>query len=207
MPNYVYCTIQITEELSPKQKDILSEIDQSGGIARYYRPMPEELQASEARFPETEQNAELEKKYGYSSWYPWALEHWGTKWGCCDFNGSEDLISFSTAWSPLNIEIIELFAQDFPNFVYTWEEEQGFGEQCEYINGESQYHSEWDMPDWDEFPDPKVEAAMEEHNIAYLSRDYEKLGITYRAGFYSEWDLEDFFSTDPQDVLNLDVVE
>jgi hypothetical protein len=40
-------------------------------------------------------------KYGYTSWYPWSIAHWGTKWNAyqCSEGDEPDTIIFQTAWS------------------------------------------------------------------------------------------------------------
>lgn len=60
-----------------------------------------------------EHHDKLVKKYGCASWYPWAISHWGTKWGSYEAssfdlgvvpNSAERLYyavcSYQTAWSP-----------------------------------------------------------------------------------------------------------
>ena len=72
-------------------------------------PMPAELRDTTA--DGTKDKAMIEKT-GYSDWYSWAVDNWGTKWEVCEFFGvdrqhlndslDESTISFSfdSAWSP-----------------------------------------------------------------------------------------------------------
>lgn len=39
------------------------------------------------------------KKYGYCTWYRWAIDNWGTKWNACNVNINNKSIYFDTAWS------------------------------------------------------------------------------------------------------------
>lgn len=39
------------------------------------------------------------KKYGYCTWYRWAIDNWGTKWNACNTSVDEKSIYFDTAWS------------------------------------------------------------------------------------------------------------
>ena len=43
-------------------------------------------------------------KYGFSSWYDWSLENWGTKWNVYETDFDEEYLDFQTAWdTPLPI--------------------------------------------------------------------------------------------------------
>ena len=43
-------------------------------------------------------------KYGFSSWYYWRLENWGTKWNAYETDFDEEYLDFQTAWdTPLPI--------------------------------------------------------------------------------------------------------
>lgn len=39
------------------------------------------------------------KKYGYCTWYRWAIDNWGTKWNACNVSVGEKSIYLDTAWS------------------------------------------------------------------------------------------------------------
>lgn len=69
-------------------------------------------------------------KYGYSDWYGWCVDKWGTKWGDCDTvlhgdasDGSLDF-TFESAWSPPVDGIIHISTM-FPDLVFmmSWAEE------------------------------------------------------------------------------------
>ena len=69
------------------------------------------------------------KECGYTNWYDWRLENWGTKWNACECKISPDMnrIEFETAWCP-PVEVIEKIFQDNPGrieFYWTNEDYDG----------------------------------------------------------------------------------
>ena len=67
-------------------------------------------------------------KYGYTDWYGWCVDKWGTKWGDCDTDlfHNDDSISlvFQSAWSPPVDGIVHISTL-FPDLVFSmnWHEE------------------------------------------------------------------------------------
>jgi hypothetical protein len=148
------------------------------GICGYYCPMPEEIRnttsptkiVSEAEYKRIMKENEsidrtqpwyyepkpITKKmqtklldaYGLDNWYDWAHEKWGTKWGCYDNELDGHSLHFTTAWCPLNTEIMLDFAKDFPNFTWHWEEEQGYGVTMEFVGGEIVEEDSYDYIEW-----------------------------------------------------------
>ena len=52
------------------------------------------------------------QKYGYTTWYDWCCDKWGTKWNACDEHWEGNDLQFSTAWSmpePVFEKLAELF--------------------------------------------------------------------------------------------------
>jgi hypothetical protein len=53
------------------------------------------------RKPTLEERAQIEAT-GYSNWYEWSIDNWGTKWDACEpevhIFGAQILIDFNTAW-------------------------------------------------------------------------------------------------------------
>jgi len=80
------------------------------------------------------------ERYGYTGWYDWCVDNWGSKWGMCDTtcgglyyeNSSNQVyanvyISYDTAWSPITVGI-ERVSLLFPNLIFTtFYEEHGMG--------------------------------------------------------------------------------
>ena len=79
MPNWVLNRITTKKEHFAELKKISKT-----GIARHYRPMPEELKNTRAPQKITKENTQEDidqiiMKYGVSDWYDWAVSNWGTK--------------------------------------------------------------------------------------------------------------------------------
>lgn len=55
------------------------------------------------------------ERYGHMTWYDWSCENWGTKWNACDTcverYGRYAVVSFMTAWSEPNHEMLSELAQ------------------------------------------------------------------------------------------------
>jgi len=54
---------------------------------------------------------------GYTNWYDWCVENWGTKWnahdGSCEEHRTRFLLQFDTAWSP-PVPVIEALSEKYP---------------------------------------------------------------------------------------------
>lgn len=228
MPNYVYNTITIHGGNLEKLKEIVK----SEGIARHYKPMPEELNITsgsrgdmgyellfgnkkgilsteelQRRFTELDEEGRREvvdlglkyqsnvEKYGSKTWYDWCNSNWGTKWGCASFEVNENVITYTTAWSPLDEELIEMLAKDFPNFTYEWQEEQGFGAVLEIEEGEINVVEEYDSPNLEYIEDESLGDFTELYLLKSEHRD-KKLG------YYLDWDLTEFLGETKEEALN-----
>lgn len=204
MPNHVYSTIRIEKELTKEQLKILNSISNSKSICEYYYPMPKDLEItsggaltkareilgnefgivpedkqglSDSDFIEARQSFINERKHGAKDWYDWKNKYYGTKWGDYDLQIDDHYITFTSAWSPLSDNIIAKFAKDFPDFTYEWEEEQGFGESWESIDGELSLIDEWDIPNMEEID-------LGEGDYIFELKD-EHRGL--KIGYYSDW--------------------
>lgn len=97
-------------------------------------------------------DAMLDESY---DWYSWNSKNWGTKWDACDLSCSIDecyiTIDFDTAWSEPDPVLREL-SRIYPDVrvTNTWEEEQGFGEEVVYSEGEREIIDSWDIPEYEE---------------------------------------------------------
>ena len=79
------------------------------GLLQLMNPMPACLRDTTA---DGSKDKAMIEKTGYSDWYSWAVDNWGTKWEVCEFFGvdrqhlndslDESTISFSfdSAWAP-----------------------------------------------------------------------------------------------------------
>lgn len=182
MPNHVYSKITVEDKYIGK----LAEITKVG-LMQYYKPMPIELDVK-APNRDHESAEHLTDTYGYPDWYSWRNANWGTKWAEYDVEDSdENSYCFSTAWNPVKGDIIQMLLKDIPSLSYSWEEEQGFGEEYEYENGEQTYFLEYGLPKFEYTP---IEA------IDYLTEDYTNAEGMHPSGYYSDLDLSSFLSRD-----------
>lgn len=82
------------------------------------------------------------RNYGFSTWYEWSIENWGTKWNAYDCKRADaktDTLRFLTAWSSVP-KIITEISKKFQNqkIYYRWADEDigyNVGEEV-FKNGE-----------------------------------------------------------------------
>ena len=96
-----------------------------------------------------------------NSWYNWNVRNWGTKWDVAVHseneypdtymetspNGENQVVyyNFNTAWSP-PMPAISKLSKQYPSLLFTlsFEEEQGWGGECEFLRGEMISLSEYE---------------------------------------------------------------
>lgn len=165
MPNHVYNTLYSTGKPITMEKLHNASKELNGGLAMLLMPRPQEQE---------------------DNWYHWNLDNWGTKWGCYDQNIEGDMMHFTTAWSIISDELLNRIAKHFPNFIFEYEEEQGWGGVITYKDGELYQHETYDIPDWD------AQAETEDgHDVYHLASDYERLDECYESGWYYSMSLEE----------------
>jgi len=145
-------------------------------------------QLCEDRRKEYEATQRLLAEYGYSGWWHWRLDNWGTKWAPEFFvqAHTETLteIRGDSAWSPpdaLIASVSELFPSLTFSVVYA-EEGMGFAGMLRYRNGENvvEHHDgamhdtmpeiDWDSDDaFEMFDDWKGDYMDKFHNLARLA--------------------------------------
>jgi hypothetical protein len=54
------------------------------------------------------------KKHGYTSWYDWSIENWGTKWNAYQTKLEDEYVKFETAWGH-PFPVIKALSEKFPN--------------------------------------------------------------------------------------------
>lgn len=210
MPNHVYCHILPSTDAGVK---LLKEmVEGERGLAGYLIPMPKELinttspprivtqeeydkhQKSKedrhwSRYLTKEMSDDLKDKYQFDNWYDWSIFHHGTKWGCYDNDMDGDTYRFTTAWSPLCNDIIELLAKKIPDFEYYWEEEQGWGGNMEYKDGVCIRTFEYDQPQWSEeicFYIDELGVIKKESDLNKISWDKTELGKGHKFNMVEE---------------------
>jgi hypothetical protein len=117
MPNWCDNQVTITGpnsvidkiEKITKEEDGVTDSSDPKGLLQFMHPMPAELRDTTA---DGSKDKAMIEKTGYSDWYSWAVDNWGTKWEVCEFYGvdrqhlndslDESTISFgfSSAWGP-----------------------------------------------------------------------------------------------------------
>jgi hypothetical protein len=133
MPNWCWNSMTITGEPSEIERFLSGAKVDAGGDHSFldaYYPCPEELMNQSSPSPNAE---EMTEKYGYSDWYDWCCEKWGTKWPECEMCIKHDegsttaSLGYDTAWAPAIAGYAEISLQ-FPSLVFDlYYEEPGCG--------------------------------------------------------------------------------
>ena len=95
-------------------------------------------------------------KYGYKDWYDWKCANHGTKWGACETEVNDNVVTFDTAWSfphPVIKKLSEMFPDVVFEYIYA---DEDCGSNCSkgtYKNGEE--------GDDNEYPDTGSNRAYE----------------------------------------------
>lgn len=165
MPNHVYNILHSTDK--PKTMELLhnSSKELNGGLAMLLMPRPQEEE---------------------DNWYHWNIDNWGTKWGCYDQDVEGDQINFTTAWGSISDELLDSIGLHLQNFIFEYEEEQGWGGQIIYKNGELFQKEEYDIPNWD-----CIGETEDGTEVYRLAENYIKLDDCYDSGWYYHQNLEE----------------
>ena len=112
MPNWCNNTVEIRHE-DPAMIERVRKGFNDGGLFSEMLPCPQELADTVSGFMGEDKQAEHEAqqaanraKYGYSNWYDFCVNEWGTKWDVgADGNPAQDIpggliLGFDSAWSP-----------------------------------------------------------------------------------------------------------
>lgn len=102
MPNWCANTVEIYHEDSAMMERV-REAFNKGALLQEFIPVPQELKDAPANF---EVNEAFVDKYGYSTWYDFCVNEWGTKWDVgaegyeVEFDPAGMTLSFDSAWAP-----------------------------------------------------------------------------------------------------------
>jgi hypothetical protein len=153
--------VKLTEAITRKHDPSLAEttmgVEQVDYDLSVLFPVPEELRITAMFFSTETDDPEYQEllkkyeankeKYGYTTWYDWAIENWGTKWSprieeweiIDHSDGSGGIYAYyETAWSPADGLIREVSKQ-FPTLLFVVSsDEEGRSFSCvgAFSNGE-----------------------------------------------------------------------
>lgn len=178
MPNWCYNSVRFSNKDKTKVDALVKELEkgQEAAVFNHLYPMPEELRQTEAPNRDEAQAKEMTEKYGYSNWYDWCVNEWGSKWDATvgSWNLDEDgtiFMSFDTAWAP-PIELYEkLTAEGWE--VYATYLEEGMAFVGEFVDGCDNYYEYGDATA-DTIRDYIPEHLDEEWCISEQMRDREE---------------------------------
>jgi hypothetical protein len=184
MPNY--CSNTLWVEGNPEQlKEFKTKTtkqadhDQPNGYEftlEILYPTPTELM-DESAFGNSENSEALTEKYGYSDWYTWRVNKWGTKWDVCESDIYEDsdkdfMAIFDSAWAP-PINWLEHVAPQFPELKFKLAfSEPGMGFcGCATWDIESGYNLEESQLEWQTEDSKQVEYDSEKERWKIIETD------------------------------------
>ena len=112
MPNWCNNSVEIYHD-DPKMIERVRTAFNGEGLLQEFIPVPEDLRNIVAgSVPVAEEEAHKAKeqanrdKYGYTNWYDYCVNEWGTKWDIgADGNPAQDIpgglmLGFESAWAP-----------------------------------------------------------------------------------------------------------
>jgi hypothetical protein len=140
MPNWCDNSFRVSHS-DPKQITRFVDAFKRGELCNEFIPVPEELKGSVA---DGKTNEALVEATGYSSWYDFCVNEWGTKWdvggddGYIDHDETSAQGSFQSAWSPPMGLMVVLEQQGFTvEFMYY---EPGMNYAGVYRDGSDDYY-------------------------------------------------------------------
>ena len=164
MPNWCNNNV-IVRHADPEQVAKVVKGYSEGSLFAEFFPCPAELLApveigENYNDRVAAQEAVNKEKHGYTSWYDWCINNWGTKWDAGNEN-DEDLdcadpnkvqLSFDTAWQPPVAFFEKLTELGFDITAFYLEEGQGF--VGKYTNAEGDESFNFDgSEDLEDIPD------------------------------------------------------
>lgn len=174
MPNWCDNNVHISNKDSKKIDALVKVLEENKDVFNHLCPMPEELRSTTS--PNTDNAALMTEKYGYSDWYDWSVNNWGTKWDAdvhsWERDGDNDVyMSFNTAWCP-PIELYDKLTAEGWEINGTYIEE-GMGFVGEYVYGVDNYYEYGDATS-DTILDFVPEHLNEEYGIGAYMKEWEE---------------------------------
>jgi hypothetical protein len=149
MPNWCLNTVTLEHddpEMIARAKTSFAE----GKFLNEFIPVPEDLKITAGFLGDSEEQRKLEEqttanleRYGYSSWYDFCVNEWGTKWDVGGDGAADDIenglmLSFDSAWAPPIAAYDKLLAMGFR--IYATYYEPGMAFAGEWDNGDDRYY-------------------------------------------------------------------
>lgn len=165
MPNWCMNTIAVSHEDPEMIQRFITSLGE-GKLFEEFIPIPQEIKDTTA--PNTasqEQIDALIEKYGYSDWYDYCTNEWGTKWdvegeGIVSPDGKDIDGFFDSAWAPPLYAYEKLAALGFQIEAYYFEPGCCFCGKWTNELGDEYYEYDFEQPDWaDKIPADIVDAA------------------------------------------------
>lgn len=164
MPNWCSNNVIVRHEDPEQIAKVVQGYSQGSLFAEFF-PCPAELSApieigENYNDRVAAQEAVNKEKYGYTSWYDWCINNWGTKWDAGNEN-DEDLdcvdpnkvqLSFDTAWQPPVAFFEKLTELGFDITAYYLEEGQGFVGKYTNAQGDESFNFDG-SEDLEDIPD------------------------------------------------------
>jgi len=177
MPNWCNNTLRVTGNVE-QLKEFVSKVTKPADhnhpndfeftLEGLY-PTPPELMG-EAAFGQSENSETLSEKFGFSDWYSWRVNNWGTKWDVSESNIMDDdgeafTVSFDSAWSPPS-PWLEHIAPQFPELKFRMTyQEPGMG-YCGYCS--------WNAEDGFDSDDDELQFTDEDGNQVEYDSENDK---------------------------------
>lgn len=105
MPNWCGNTLTLTHE-DPEMIRRAKTAFANGNFLSEFVPIPAGLKDTVSPNRDAEQANALREQYGYTDWYDFCVNEWGTKWDVGDsqgiqtFDDNELVVYFDSAWAP-----------------------------------------------------------------------------------------------------------
>lgn len=134
MPNWVYNKLLIENKEDYTSNILLEKFKDEESSFSFQKIIPRPLEFEEG-----------------DKWYDWNISNWGTKWNSNvhEINHTDNGVEiiFSTPWSP-PLPVIEFLSKILSksNLNLHYREEQGWGGEIKFTNGDLEVISEWDIP-------------------------------------------------------------
>ena len=159
MPNWCNNSVEIYHE-DPAMIERVRKAFNDGALLNEFIPVPADLQIVAGSVPvaeEAEHKAKEEtnrEKHGYTNWYDFCVNEWGTKWDIgADGNPAQDIpgglmLGFDSAWAPpcaayeklaaLGFRITAMYYEGGMCFAGVWEgNEEDFNDDYYELSGMS----------------------------------------------------------------------